>query len=49
MRITYSISQARRRMRRLLVLVGQGHAFVITQHGYAACLLVKVDAQGRTH
>ncbi|WP_223457441.1 MULTISPECIES: hypothetical protein [unclassified Pseudomonas] len=49
MRTTYSKSQDRRRMRRLLVLVAQGHAFVITQHGKAACLLVQVEAQGRTH
>lgn len=48
MRTTYSKSQARRRMRRLLVLVAQGHTFVITQQGQAACLLVQVEAQGRT-
>lgn len=48
MRTTYSKSQARRRMRRLLVLVAQGPVFVITQQGKAACLLVQVEAQGRT-
>jgi len=42
MRTTYSKSQARRRMRRLLVLVAQGQTFVITQNGKAACLLVQV-------
>jgi antitoxin (DNA-binding transcriptional repressor) of toxin-antitoxin stability system len=48
MRTTYSKSQARRRMRRLLVLVAQGQTFVITQKGKAACLLVQVEATGRT-
>jgi antitoxin (DNA-binding transcriptional repressor) of toxin-antitoxin stability system len=49
MRTTYSKSQARRRLRRLLVLIAQGHAFVITRQGKAACLLVQVEAQGRAH
>lgn len=48
MRTTYSKSQARRRMRRLLVLVAQGQTFVITQQGIAACLLVQVEAPGHT-
>ncbi|VVM60393.1 hypothetical protein PS726_01868 [Pseudomonas fluorescens] len=48
MRTTYSKSQARHRMRRLLVLVAQGQRFVITQQGSAACLLVQVEAPGRT-
>jgi antitoxin (DNA-binding transcriptional repressor) of toxin-antitoxin stability system len=49
---TYSKSQARRgmrRMRRLLVLVAQGQTLLITQKGKAACLLVQVEATGRTH
>jgi antitoxin (DNA-binding transcriptional repressor) of toxin-antitoxin stability system len=49
MRTTYSKSQARRRMRRLLVLVAQGQTFVITQQGKAPCLLVQVEATERTH
>lgn len=49
MRTTYSKSQARRRLRRLLVLIAQGHAFVITRQGKAACLLVQVEAQASTH
>lgn len=48
MRTTYSKSQARRRMPRLLVLVAQGQTFVITQQGKAVCLLVQVEASGRT-
>lgn len=49
MLIAYSKSQARRRMRRLLVLVTQGQKFVITERGKAVCLLVQVDAQGGAH
>ncbi len=45
MRTTYSKSEARRRIRRLLVLVAQGHTFVITQQGKAACLLVRAEEQ----
>ncbi|WP_165798690.1 hypothetical protein [Pseudomonas laurylsulfativorans] len=48
MRTSYSKSQARRQMRRLLVLVAQGQRFVITQQGKAACLLVQVEAPGST-
>jgi antitoxin (DNA-binding transcriptional repressor) of toxin-antitoxin stability system len=43
MRTTYSKSQARRRLRRLLVLVEQGHTFVITRQGKAVCLLMKAQ------
>jgi antitoxin (DNA-binding transcriptional repressor) of toxin-antitoxin stability system len=44
----YSKSQARRRLRRLLVLVEQGQRFVITQRGKAICLLEQAEAQGGT-
>lgn len=40
----YSKSQARRRLRRLLVLVEQGQRFVITQRGKAICLLEQAEA-----
>ncbi len=43
---TFSKTQARRRLRRLLALVGQGHTFVITKHGKVACLLVDVKKGG---
>lgn len=48
MRTTYSKSQTRCRIRRLLVLVAQGHTFVITQQGKEVCLFVKAEEQGRT-
>jgi antitoxin (DNA-binding transcriptional repressor) of toxin-antitoxin stability system len=38
---SFSKSQARRRLRRLLALVSQGHTFVITKYGKAACLLLE--------
>lgn len=39
MRTILACSQARRRLRRLLVLVGEGHTFVITKNGHAMCQL----------
>lgn len=48
MRTTYSKSQARRCIHCLLVSLAQGQTFVITQKGKAACLLVQVEATGRT-
>jgi len=36
---TISCSQARRRLRRLIALVAQGHSFVITKKGRAICRL----------
>lgn len=38
---SFSKSQARRRLRRLLALVSQGQTFVITKHGKVACLLLE--------
>lgn len=43
---SFSKSQARRRLRRLLVLVSQGYTFVITKHGNAACLLLGEKREG---
>lgn len=43
---SFSKSQARRRLRRLLVLVSQGYTVVITKHGKAACLLVAETREG---
>lgn len=37
-------SQARRRLRRLLALVKQGHTIVITRNGVAMCKLKRVEA-----
>jgi prevent-host-death family protein len=48
MRTTFSKSQARRRMRRLLALVAQGHTFVITKHGKAVCRLMDAEAEENT-
>lgn len=39
-----SCCQARRRLRRLLVLVEQGHTVVITRNGVAMCKLMGVEA-----
>jgi len=39
-----SCSQARRRFRRILVMIAQGHTFVLTKNGKAVCLLVYVEA-----
>jgi len=36
--------QARRRLRRLLALVEQGHTVVITKNGVAMCKLIGVEA-----
>jgi hypothetical protein len=43
---SFSKSQARRRLRRLLALVSQGQTFVITKHGKAACLLLEEKREG---
>ncbi|TPG75886.1 hypothetical protein EAH78_20370 [Pseudomonas arsenicoxydans] len=40
MLVTISCSKARRRMRRLLVLMAQGHIFVITKNGREMCQLM---------
>lgn len=42
---TFSCSQARRRIRRLLAMVAQGHIFVITKNGKAVCLLVDAEVE----
>lgn len=39
-----SCSQARRRFRRLLALVEQGHTMVITRNGVAMCKMIRVEA-----
>ncbi|MHC8357689.1 type II toxin-antitoxin system prevent-host-death family antitoxin [Pseudomonas sp. LB3P81] len=39
-----SCCQARRRLRRLLALVEQGHIVVITKNGVAMCKLIGVEA-----
>ncbi len=41
---TVSCSQARRRLRRLIALVAQGHSFVITKNGRAICRLEGAEA-----
>ncbi|MCY1444213.1 hypothetical protein D9M71_606710 [compost metagenome] len=43
---SFSKSQARRRLRRLLALVSQGQTFVITKHGKVACLLLEEKRVG---
>lgn len=43
---TVSYSQARRRSRRLFVLVAQGHSFVITKSGREMCRLEGAEAKG---
>jgi hypothetical protein len=43
---SFSKSQARRRLRRPFALASQGHNFVITKHGKAACLLVAEKREG---
>ncbi|WP_286751410.1 type II toxin-antitoxin system Phd/YefM family antitoxin [Pseudomonas sp. UBA2522] len=35
-----SATQARRRFRRIMKLLQQGHSFVITKNGKPACMLV---------
>jgi antitoxin (DNA-binding transcriptional repressor) of toxin-antitoxin stability system len=42
---TLSCSQARRRLRRLFVLVAQGKIFVITKNGREICRLVNAEAK----
>ncbi|POF41146.1 hypothetical protein B0D71_18085 [Pseudomonas laurylsulfativorans] len=44
MRTHVSCSQARRRLRRLLALVAQGHSFVITKNGREICWLEGTEA-----
>jgi antitoxin (DNA-binding transcriptional repressor) of toxin-antitoxin stability system len=42
---TFTCSQARRRIRRLLVLIAQGHNFVITKNGREMCRLVAAESK----
>ncbi|WP_283188846.1 type II toxin-antitoxin system prevent-host-death family antitoxin [Pseudomonas sp. PMCC200344] len=49
MTTTLSVSQARRRLRRLIVLVVQGHTFVLTKNGKEMCRLVSAEEKTRTH
>ena len=44
-----SVSQARRRLRRLIALVVQGHTFVLTKNGKEMCRLVSTEEKTRTH
>lgn len=46
---SFSKSQVPRRLRRLLALVSQGHTFVITKHGKAACFLLEEKREGRVN
>ncbi|WP_412481398.1 type II toxin-antitoxin system prevent-host-death family antitoxin [Pseudomonas asiatica] len=39
-----SVTQARRRFRRLVRLLQEGHSFVITRNGKPVCNLVPPDA-----
>ncbi|HDS1787629.1 TPA: type II toxin-antitoxin system Phd/YefM family antitoxin [Pseudomonas putida] len=39
-----SATQARRRFRRIMKLLQQGHSFVITKNGKPACKLVPPEA-----
>ncbi|MFJ3523572.1 type II toxin-antitoxin system Phd/YefM family antitoxin [Pseudomonas sp. NPDC090203] len=45
MPVTFTCSQARRRLRRLIALVAQGHTFVITKNGRPVCRLSGIEAE----
>lgn len=42
---TFTCSQARRRIRRLIALIAQGHNFVITKNGREMCRLMGAEAK----
>lgn len=42
-----SAAQARRRFRRIIKLLQEGHSFVITKNGKPACKLVPPDASAQ--
>lgn len=44
---TLTRSQARRRLRRLVALVGKGHTFVITENGRPVCRLSAIQTEER--
>lgn len=45
MLMTFTCSQARRRLRRLVALAAQGHTFVITKNGRPVCRLSAIQAE----